>query len=202
MALAIGVAFDPNRLADDPLDRMTKAIEAWRDRFDNQPRRASGLFRRRPGLARPQDDLRAMAFENTRFSRAQRQNSIRGEIGPPAQPVLQRQIFANLARNGRSGQRKVAIHSRIGEDDPDSCLVPRAADRRQNCACLRRPKLNRGTRLKLINLSSDERIRGGDVLAEIKRPLGRKLEPASRRRTGEAALEAVFEAHRNENAVA
>ena len=73
MALAIGVTFDPNRLADDPLHRMTNAVEARRDRFDDQPRRARGLFRRRPGFVRPQDDLRAMAFENTRFSRAQRQ---------------------------------------------------------------------------------------------------------------------------------
>ena len=67
MPLTIGVTFDVNRLADNSLDRMTKAVEAWCHGFDDQTRRARSLFQRRPGLVRPTDDVRLMAFEHTRF---------------------------------------------------------------------------------------------------------------------------------------
>ena len=63
---------------------------------------------------------------------------------------------------------------------------------------------DRGNGLNCPLSLRDERVRGGDVLAEVERTIGRKIEPAlcGVERTSKAADEAVFEAHRNENSVA
>ena len=139
MPLPVGVAFDMNRVADDPLDRMAAAVDAWRHRLDDETRRRYSLRRRNGSFARA-DDRGATAFENAQLSRPQRQYVVRREIGSRAQRVFERQEFADFARNGRGRQGKVAIHSRIGEDDPDTRLVARAPDCRQNFACARGPE--------------------------------------------------------------
>ena len=192
-----------NRVADDPLDWMAAAVDAWRHRLDDETRRRYSLLCRNESFARA-DDGAAMAFENAQLSGPQRQHVVRHEIGPGAQRVFERQEFADLARNGRGRQGKIAIHSRIGKDDPDSVLVARAPDCRQNFACAGRPERDRGKRLEQVILARDERVRGSDVLAEVERMFCRKLEPAfcGADRMGEAVVEAVFEAHRNENSVA
>ncbi len=189
-----------HRVTDDSLDRMAAAVDAGRHSLDNDTRPRHGAVWRHVNFARA-DDRSVATFENADLAGPQRQRLVWRQIGPGSHHVLERQEFAHLARNGRSRKGNVAIHRRIGEDDPYPGLVLRTPNRCQNFVRAERPE--RGRRVELPALTREERVRGGYVLAEVERTLGRELGPAfcGAHRMGDAFFETVFEAHRDENSV-